>query len=171
MPAPAHSSSSSASAPASRWTADDMRRYAPWPIFAVVTVVSLVLVAPYLRLDINDSRLDVRGTAHYAVLVVHIFTAAVALVLGPLQFTATVRAHRRAHRTIGRISLLGAVLPSAVTAVPVAVSSGRALTQLGLTTAAALWLITGGLAYRAVRRRDFAGHRDWMMRNYALTFL
>ena len=25
--------------------------------------------------------------------------------------------------------------------------------------------------YRAARRRDFVGHRAWMMRNYALTFL
>jgi hypothetical protein len=34
-----------------------------------------------------------------------------------------------------------------------------------------LWLVTGGLAYRAARRRDFTVHRDWMLRNYALTFL
>ncbi|MEV4456577.1 DUF2306 domain-containing protein [Microbispora sp. NPDC049633] len=45
------------------------------------------------------------------------------------------------------------------------------MTQIGFTTAAVLWLITGGLAYRAARRRDFTAHRDWMMRNYALTFL
>ncbi|MEV0895250.1 DUF2306 domain-containing protein [Actinoplanes sp. NPDC049802] len=67
--------------------------------------------------------------------------------------------------------LLGGVLPSAVTAVPVALWSGRPLTQVSLTTAAVLWLITGGLAYRAARRHDFAAHRDWMLRNYALTFL
>lgn len=32
-------------------------------------------------------------------------------------------------------------------------------------------MITGGLAHRAARRRDFIGHRAWMLRNYALTFL
>jgi hypothetical protein len=139
--------------------------------FAVAIVVSLVLVAPYLSLDIDDSRLDVSGTVHYAVLVAHIFTAAVALVLGPLQFVATIRARRRLHRAIGRVYLLAGVVPSAVTVVPVAVWSGRLLTQTGLTTAAVLWLVTGGLAYRAARRRDFGTHREWMLRNYALTFL
>ncbi|WP_210747036.1 DUF2306 domain-containing protein [Nocardia speluncae] len=34
-----------------------------------------------------------------------------------------------------------------------------------------LWLVTGYLACRSARRRDFERHRKWMMRNYALTFL
>jgi uncharacterized membrane protein len=140
-------------------------------MFIVAIIISLVLINPYLGLDINNSRLDVDGTLHYSVLVVHIFTAAVALVLGPLQFMSRVRARRPIHRTIGRVYLLVGVLPSAVTAIPVAMWSGRLMTQIGLTTAAALWLITGGLAYRAARRHDFTGHRNWMMRNYALTFL
>lgn len=140
-------------------------------MLAVAVVVSLVLVAPYLSLDVADSRLEVGGGLHYGVLVGHIFTAAVALVLGPLQFLARVRARRRLHRVIGRVYLLGGVVPSAVTAIPVALWSGRPLTQVGLTVAAVLWLVSAGLAYRAVRRRDFAAHREWMMRNYALTFL
>lgn len=95
----------------------------------------------------------------------------VALVLGPLQFMPKVRAHRPIHRTIGRVYLLAGVLPSAVAAIPVAMMSGRLVTQFGLTTAAVLWLVTGVLAYLAARRRDFESHRAWMMRNYALTFL
>jgi uncharacterized membrane protein len=140
-------------------------------MLVVAMVVGLVLIYPYLGLDINNSRLDVGGMSRYLVLVVHIFAAAVALVLGPLQLMSRVRARRRVHRTVGRVYLLAGVLPSAVTAIPVAVWSGRLLTQIGLTTAAVLWLITGGLAYRAARRHDFTAHRDWMMRNYALTFL
>jgi uncharacterized membrane protein YkvI len=53
----------------------------------------------------------------------------------------------------------------------VALLSGRIVTQIGLTIPAILWLVTGALAYRAARRRDFTHHRNWMMRNYALTFL
>ncbi|GIH99774.1 DUF2306 domain-containing protein [Planobispora takensis] len=140
-------------------------------MFAVAVVVGLVLVYPYLGLDIGDSRLDVHDGLHYHVLVGHIATAAVALVLGPLQFVPGVRARGRVHRTLGRIYLLAGVLPSAVTAIPVALWSGRPVTQAGLTIAAVLWLITAGLACRAARRGDFAGHRDWMTRNYALTFL
>ena len=142
-----------------------------WLVFAVAIGFGAVLVYPYLGLDIADSRLGVRDGVQYAVLVAHIFAATVALVLGPLQFAAKVRARRRLHRTLGRVYLLAGVVPSAVAAIPVAVWSGRPLTQVSLTLAAVLWLVTGGLAYRAARRRDFAAHRAWMLRNYALTFL
>ena len=142
-----------------------------WLMFIVATVFGTVLVSPYLLLDMNDSRLDVNGEAHYALLVAHIFTAVVALVLGPLQFIPAIRRRRRIHRTIGRIYLLAGVLPSALTAVPVALLSGRLITQIGLSIPAVLWGITGTLAYRAARRHDYTAHQNWMMRNYALTFL
>ncbi|GAA2331419.1 DUF2306 domain-containing protein [Dactylosporangium salmoneum] len=140
-------------------------------LLIVAIVFGLVLAYPYLGLDAASSRIDVHGGLQYSVLVAHVFTATVALVLGPLQFAPKVRARRRLHRALGRTYLLAGVLPSALAAVPVAMWSGHLLTQVGLTTAAALWLVTGGLAYRAARRRDFAAHRAWMMRNYALTFL
>ncbi|MEV4145206.1 DUF2306 domain-containing protein [Amycolatopsis sp. NPDC049691] len=142
-----------------------------WLVFAVAIGFGAVLGYPYLGLDIADSRLGVRDGVQYSVLVAHIFTATVALVLGPLQFVPKVRARKRLHRTLGRVYLLAGVVPSAVAAIPVAVWSGRPLTQVSLTLAAVLWLVTGGLAYRAARRRDFAAHRAWMLRNYALTFL
>ncbi|OPG11590.1 DUF2306 domain-containing protein [Microbispora sp. GKU 823] len=148
-----------------------MHRRTAWVVLIVAVIATSVLVYPYLGLDVDDSRLDVRDSLHYYVLVGHIGTAAVALVLGSLQFMPAVRARRRIHRTLGRVYLLAGVLPSALATIPVALWSGRPMTQIGLTTAAVLWLITGGLAYRAARRRDFAAHRDWMTRNYALTFL
>jgi uncharacterized membrane protein len=148
-----------------------VRRPTAWLLLIVASGFSLGLAYPYLGLDIGNSRLQVSSSLHYYVLVVHIFTAAVALALGPLQFMPQVRERKRIHRTIGRVYLLAGVLPSALATIPVAVWSGRPITQIGLTTAAVLWLITGSLAYRAARRRDFVDHRAWMMRNYALTFL
>ena len=142
-----------------------------WLMFLVATAFGVVLVGPYLLLDIDDSRLEVTGEAHYAVLVAHVFTAFIALVLGPLQFIPAIRARRQVHRGIGRLYLFAGVLPSAVAAVPVALLSGRLVTQIGLTIPAVLWLITGTLAYRAARRRDYTRHQNWMTRNYALTFL
>jgi uncharacterized membrane protein len=151
-------------------TTIDRGRRRQWVLLVVAIGFAAVLAYPYVGLDAADSRIDVHGV-HYAVLVAHVFAATVALVLGPLQFLPRVRARRRVHRSLGRTYLLAGVLPAAITAVPVALWSGRPLTQLSLTTAAVLWLITGGLAYSAARRHDFVRHRAWMMRNYALTFL
>ncbi|MGI5487713.1 DUF2306 domain-containing protein [Microtetraspora malaysiensis] len=142
-----------------------------WLMLIVAAGFGAVLISPYLGLDSGSSRLDVTSEWYYYLLVAHVFTALVALVLGPLQFIPAIRARRRVHRTIGRCYLLAGVLPSALAAVPVALLSGRVITQIGLTIPAVLWLITGGLAVRAARRRDFVRHRHWMMRNYALTFL
>ncbi|MGN9837865.1 DUF2306 domain-containing protein [Nonomuraea sp. H19] len=142
-----------------------------WLMLVVAAVFGAVLVSPYLGLDAGDSRLDVGGGPHYYLLVAHILTALVALVLGPLQFVPAIRARRRVHRTIGRCYLLAGVAPSALTAIPVALLSGRLITQIGLVVPAVLWLVTGWLAVQAARRRDFVRHRNWMMRNYALTFL
>ncbi|MCP2342721.1 DUF2306 domain-containing protein [Actinomadura rupiterrae] len=142
-----------------------------WLMFAVAAVFGAVLVGPYLLLDISSSRVDVSSKAHYALLVGHIFTACVALVLGPLQFVPAIRARRAVHRRIGRLYLFAGVLPSSVAAVPVALLSEHLLTRIGLSIPAVLWLVTGVLAYRAARRHDYVQHRNWMMRNYALTFL
>jgi hypothetical protein len=142
-----------------------------WVLFAVAVAAGAGLAGPYLTLRVGSGRIHVTGDLHWYVLVAHILTALVALVLGPLQFVPAVRARGRVHRAIGRCYLLAGVLPSSLAAVPVALLSGRPLTQVALTVAAAGWLATGLLAHRAARRRDFEAHRAWMTRNYALTFL
>jgi uncharacterized membrane protein len=142
-----------------------------WLMLLVAVVAGVVLAAPYVLLDVGSSRVEVDGGLHYALLVAHVVTATVALVLGPLQFVPAIRARRRRHRLVGRTYLLAGVLPSAVTAVLVALLSGRPVTQVGLVIVAAGWLATAALAVRAIRRGDVAAHREWMTRNYALTCL
>ena len=148
-----------------------LRPRSVWLMLVVAAVAGAVLVAPYLLLDMDTSRTPPRNDLHYALLVTHIGTAFLALVLGPLQFIPAVRARRRVHRTIGRTYLFAGVLPSGLAGIPVAVLAHSPVTRVGLLIPAVAWLVTGGLALRAARRRDFATHRAWMMRNYALTFL
>lgn len=150
---------------------DLLRPRRVWLMLLVAVVAGAVMAAPYVLLDVDSSRLDVDGGLHYSLLAVHVFTAMVALVLGPLQFVPAIRARRRWHRRIGRAYLLVGVLPAALTAIPVALLSGRIITQVGLVVPAIGWLVTAGLALRAIRRGDVAAHRAWMTRNYALTFL
>jgi uncharacterized membrane protein len=142
-----------------------------WVLFAVAAVAGTIMVAPYVLLDVDASRIEVRDGLHYGLLVAHVFTALVALVLGPLQFVPAIRARRPVHRRIGRCYLLLGVVPSALAGIPVALLSDRLITQVGLVVPAVGWLVTAWLAVRAIRRGDVEAHRSWMTRNYALTFL
>jgi hypothetical protein len=42
-------------------------------------------------------------------------------------------------------------------------------THLGFGVLAILWFFTGWQAYREIRRGDIEAHRNWMIRNFALT--
>ncbi|GAA3439144.1 DUF2306 domain-containing protein [Kutzneria kofuensis] len=146
-----------------------------WPLItlSVVTVATTVyMVSAYVPPVPAASRIPLQGTVHFLLLVAHIFTATVATLAGLAQFWPYLR--RRfpvAHRWTGRAYFFLGVFPSSVLAVPVAVMAPfGAANQAALITLDVLWIVTGIAGYRAARRRRFADHRRWMIRNYALTF-
>ncbi|MEY9214276.1 DUF2306 domain-containing protein [Thermobifida halotolerans] len=152
-----------------------------WPrasLTVAVTAVScvlitLVFVPTYLTLDPDTSRIEIRpdSALHFPFLVVHAVTGGVALLSGPPQFSRRLRRHRTWHRWTGRVYLFAGVLPSALTGIVAAL-----LTPSGPASMAAflmldvLWITTALAAYHAARTRRFAAHREWMLRNFALTF-
>jgi hypothetical protein len=117
---------------------------------------------------------DMRATfeAHRTGIYAHIFASAVALVLGPLQFSAKLRTARLGlHRWSGRLYLGVGVLVGGLAGLFMAFhASGGLPARLGFGCLALAWLYTGLRAYLAIRARDIACHRRWMVRNFALTF-
>jgi uncharacterized membrane protein len=110
--------------------------------------------------------------AHRVAIYTHVFTSAVALLLGPIQFSVRLRAARPAlHRWLGRTYLGLGVLVGGVAGFVMAFHAfGGPVSQLGFGCLAIAWLYTGARAYLAIRARDVASHRRWMVRNFALTF-
>lgn len=102
----------------------------------------------------------------------HVFAAAVALTLGPFQFLAALRArYPGLHRWSGRLYLGVGVLIGGLAGLYMAAHAfGGLPARLGFAGLALGWLYTGWRAYRAIRARDIAAHRRWMVRNFALTF-
>ena len=102
----------------------------------------------------------------------HIFGGTLALFLGPLQFVTPFR--RRfpvAHRRVGYAYFFGVTIGAAsafhmVFDVELTRTVGFAV---GLFCLAVCWVLTAVLAYRAVTRRRFALHQQFMAQNYALT--
>lgn len=102
---------------------------------------------------------------------IHAVLAAMALLLGVLQFLRTRGGARRWwHRWSGRgymLACLGAapaglILAFGATTGPVATA--------GFGSLAVVWFTCTVLGWMAARRRDFTAHRAWMIRGYALTF-
>jgi hypothetical protein len=103
-------------------------------------------------------------------LLLHIGGAAFTVLLGPLQFVTVLRTRfPRVHRWTGRAYLVG-LLIGFVGAVHLTMT-----TELGWTVAVALavlagaWIVTAAMAFAAIRVRNIAMHREWMIRNYLLT--
>jgi uncharacterized membrane protein len=117
---------------------------------------------------------DMRATfeSYRAGIYLHVFASAVALVLGPFQFSARLRGKRPAlHRWMGRLYLGVGVLVGGLAGLFMAWHAfGGIVSRLGFAALAAAWLYTGLRAYVAIRARDITSHRRWMVRNFSLTF-
>ena len=141
-------------------------------VWALVVGVSLYYVVqnaiPYLS---GAVPLDNRHGGHGAWLVLHIVGGIVALLAGPLQFSAAVRRRYLAvHRWTGRIYLVS-VAVSVASAIRILVLPHSSFGfRIGIAGLALAWIATTGLAYAAIRRRQITLHREWMIRSYVVTF-
>lgn len=148
--------------------------------FVVLVALSLGVVgyavAVYVSLPLGaavhpDMRTAFEAHARMGIYT-HVFSAAVALALGPFQFVAGLRAaHPGLHRWSGRLYLGLGVLVGGLSGLYVAFNAfGGPIARAGFMCLAAAWLFTGFKAYHAIRTRDVASHRRWIVRNFALTF-
>ena len=108
--------------------------------------------------------------AHSVGIYTHVFAAAIALALGPLQFAGRLRRRvPRLHRMSGRVYLAGVATGGLAGLYMSAFAYGGLVAKLGFAGLALAWLYTGFRGYRAIRGGDVAGHRRWITRNFALT--
>ncbi len=149
----------------------------PWGLMAFFAVViAITALAPYATF--NSANFN-NATARYATetnlkfisLFVHAFSSGIALVIGPFQFLQRLRDRRPTlHRWMGRIYLT-AILVGGLSAFVIAPGLISGLVgEIGLMSLATLWLWTGWMAYSNIRAGNIEAHRNWMTRNYALTF-
>ena len=150
-----------------------------WPVpAALVALAAIPLAAGSLRLvqlaggpELMPA--DDRFTGFPAALVVHIVGAAVFALVGAFQFVPRFRRrHRTWHRRAGRL-VSGAGLAVAGSALWLTLlyeahpGTGKLLYVLRLVFASAM-AASLLLGVTAIRRRDIAAHRAWMIRAYAI---
>ena len=110
--------------------------------------------------------------AHAFAIQAHIFASALALLIGPFQFSMRLRAARPVlHRWMGRVYLGVAVLLGGSAGLYMSLHAFGGLPgKLGFGCLALAWLYTGLRAYVSVRAGRIDAHRQWMIRNFALAF-
>lgn len=103
-----------------------------------------------------------------AALVPHVLAAGIAFLIGFLQFSRRLRDRTpRVHRTLGLV-YVGGTLLGAPAAVVLGARSACVLCRPPLVLLGVLWLATTVAAFVAARGHDFATHRAFMIRSFAL---
>jgi uncharacterized membrane protein len=112
-----------------------------------------------------------RPTPLQVAFALHVGFGGLALLLSPLQFAARLRDRAPAvHRAVGRV-VLGSIAVAGTAGLalaPHSLAGGVGTAGFGLL--ALLWLGCAAAALRAIRRRDVATHRRWVVRTFALTY-
>lgn len=104
----------------------------------------------------------------YSMLFTHITTSIVALVIGPFTLSAKFRERNiNRHRIVGRIYIVGILLGGVSGLYLSFYATGGLVAKLGFGLLSVFWLTS---AYQALHRVKIKDHRNWMIRNYALTF-
>ena len=143
--------------------------------YFLIGLVTLIVVINYGFNPLQDATpIEMRLTylAHPLAIYIHIVAATFALMIGPFQFSDNLRARFPAfHQILGRLYLGMGVLIGGLSALYMAqFAYGGQIAQAGFATLAVFWLVSGLMGYRAIRQRNFSEHRQWMVRNFSLTF-
>jgi uncharacterized membrane protein len=145
-----------------------------WSVMTFLAALVFLVAGRYLTLnpDTYFSEQKAVYMLHTTALLMHIVGAMLAVILGPFQFLPRSRSRRflNVHRWLGRIYLISVLVGGLGGLYMARLSYGGLPTHLGFAALGLLWLFSGWKAYRHIRRREIEPHREWMMRNYALTF-
>jgi hypothetical protein len=142
--------------------------YLSWTILAAAGVwFYRIAVARYIHFD----------PTHYSIfwntrwwLIAHLTGGSLALILGPFQFIRTLRSqYPQVHRWMGRTYLAG-ILIASIAAIYMCIYVAFPGFGVALFFLAIAWLTTSSMALIAALRRQFAVHREWMIRSYVITF-
>ena len=114
--------------------------------------------------------MDTGFSRHMALTLVHIVPGALFLVLALLQFVPSIRAkHLQVHRWLGRILVVsGLVIGISALVMSYTMNIGGVNETAATTLFGILFLFCLIKAYRHIRRKEVAQHREWMIRTFAI---
>lgn len=102
---------------------------------------------------------------------VHVYTSIWVLLAGFTQFSEKLRdRYPKPHRVVGYIYAADVVLITGPAGLLMGFyANGGNTSKVGFVTLACLWIFCTAMAVIKARNGDYVGHRDYMIRSYALT--
>ena len=144
-----------------------------WLILLVLAVMMFLVASRYLTLnpDLYFPEQKAVYIAHTVGLMSHILGAMIATLIGPFLFLSKLRSRAiQLHRWFGRLYVMSVLVGGLGGIYLSFIAYGGLPTQSGFMTLGILWLFTAHRAYHHIRHHQIELHRQWMIRNYALTF-
>lgn len=129
--------------------------------FSFRTDVNFLLAKQYLVSDVAWM------TAFY----IHISSAILVILIGPLQFLPFIRRRYTAqHRFMGKVYVSCILFLAAPSGLYMSFfANGGIWASIGFGVLSVLWFVATYRAFYHIRRREVEEHRNWMLRSYALT--
>ena len=141
-------------------------------VFVVITSVLIAFHAFGFQMRISGSpdfhaRFDTMPIAG----ALHVLGGGIVLLIGGFQFSQKLRRNYAVfHRNLGRVYLVLVALGGVGSLMLAPQADGGLVAKIGFFMLGVLWLFSAWQAYAAIRRGDVAIHREWMLRNFAMTF-
>jgi uncharacterized membrane protein len=140
--------------------------------FWLMTLITLQYVPVKLDVAFLRVKQEQIGSLHYrAAFFIHVYCSIFALLLGFFQFWPYLRRkYRSLHRLTGKIYVAIVLLLSGPTGLIMGYyANGGPAAQISFCLLAILWIVLTYKAYSSARKKDFAAHKKYMIRSYALT--
>lgn len=134
---------------------------------ALASIVTALGSVVYVLGNPQDYSLYFRAKyiAHLEIVRLHGVSAALTLLLGPLQLW---KPGGRFHRPIGKAYLLSVALAGPTGLYLGTIAEGGPVSQAGYVVMALLWCFTGTKAWLSAKAKNFSEHRMWVVRNFSL---
>ena len=144
-----------------------------------MTVLAVAVALHAMRYDLVPANLylgvdgAIRGVIERVPVqaLTHMIFGPIALLTGPWQFFAKLRARNpKLHRWTGRTYVAACLISGIAALFTAPYASGGPIAALGFGTLAALWIATTFAGWRTAVARNFDAHRILMRFSYAMTF-
>ncbi|MGC1524566.1 MAG: DUF2306 domain-containing protein [Phormidesmis sp.] len=152
----------------------DFLKKVGWGTMTALALLLFLVASRYLSLNPTVYFEEQKAVyiAHTTGILTHVIGAMLAIIIGPFQFLpqSITRRYRQMHRWLGKTYMVGVLLGGVGGLYMAFLAYGGLPAQVGFALLSLAWLFSGYQAYSAIRRREIQLHRQWMIRNYALTF-